>query len=146
MNPLNLLSMVNKSRRRSALFVLCLQARPFSGLFGKVDPTPIKLTRLLARMASALLVPFRFRNCIPNTLGICLSWLISRVRPGQSWGVRSWGSFGVFCSRELLSFHHPNSSEVSALFASIFVVFWSSGDFLSVYCLSLCSLFIADIL
>ena len=103
-------------------------------------------TRLLARMASALLVPFRFINCIPNTLDICLSWLISRVRPGQSRGVRSWGSFGVFCSRELLSFHHPNSSEVSALFASIFVVFWSSGGFLSVYCLSLCSLFIADIL
>ena len=51
---MHLLFPVDTSFIRSALLVLILAARPLLGLFGKMDPPPVKFTRPLARLASAL--------------------------------------------------------------------------------------------
>ena len=87
-------------------------------------------------MASSQMVFFSFTRFIPNTLDLCLCWLLRRVWFGKSRGVQSWGSFGFFCRSELLAFHRLISSGVSALVAGLLVFFRSSGSFLG-YCLSL---------
>ena len=66
MHPFNFLSSFNTSLRRSECFVLRFTARPFSGLFGKVDTPPIKFSRLLARLASALgFLVYKVRSLTP---------------------------------------------------------------------------------
>ena len=146
--------MVNKSRRRSALFVLWLQARPFSGLFGKVDPTPIKLTRLLARLASALfLYLYKVRstttwilalsglsamyNMDTLTVGALFLHLLSCGSPLWSWGNVFWGvsTWGTNLSKLLV--HLYDKVTVTTIWqrnclalncCSLFLGFaWSSG-------------------
>ena len=51
---MHLLFPVDTSFIRSALLVLILAARPLLGLFGKMDPPPVKFTRPLARLDSVL--------------------------------------------------------------------------------------------
>ena len=55
------------------------------------------------------------------------------------------GSFGVFCPSELLAFHRPNSSEVSALVVGLFIVSACLEEFFGSVLVP-CSLFIAGIL
>ena len=82
MRPCMYLSTVDVSLVRSEYFYLCLSARPFLGLFGKVDSPPVFFCQDWHGRLLPIIV--LFYKVYINTLDICLHWLFSRVRSGQS--------------------------------------------------------------
>ena len=81
-----------------------------------------------SRLASALIGVVYFYKFYFDNLHICLRWLLNCVQSRKFRGFRFWVSFEVFYLSELLTFHRPNSSGVSALVDGLFVVciwrFW----------------------
>ena len=86
-------------------------------------------TRLLARLASALLGIFIFTRCIPNTLDICLRWLLSRFRSGQSRGVHSWGLLRNLLFEWAARVSPPEFFGGLCSCCQVFVIVRSSGGF-----------------
>ena len=63
--------------------VLRLPERPFLGLVGKADPTPINFTPTFWRGWHLRIIGL-FYKLYFNTLNICLRWILVRVRYEQS--------------------------------------------------------------
>ena len=86
-------------------------------------------TRILVRLDCSLLGVFSFTRCIPNTLDICLRWLLSRFRSGQSRGVRSWGFLWSVLFERAVRVSPPDFLGGLHSCFQVFVVFRLSGGF-----------------
>ena len=63
--------------------VLSFPLRPWSGLVGEADSTPIKFTSTVW-ISWNLIIIILFYKVYSNTLDICLRWLLIRVLSGHS--------------------------------------------------------------
>ena len=95
---IHLLSLVDAYFIRSELIVLRLLERHFLGLFGELDPPPVKFTLPLTWLASARF--FVLQGAQSNTLDIWFLWLLSHI-----WLVNLWGRHAF---RELSVLYVPN--------------------------------------